>query len=250
MRKTGRKTYLISNCTIYEQASVKRIAIGFRDHSKHLSGIVTWTCHSTDSRPASEITVPWLHSITGNLPPSAGEAFHEIYVTAFPKDELGYDFHTFAHQTEFNAGSGRYRLSSLPAGTYGVLVTGGLQVAKSTAWTWIPDIEVRAGLSLDLPITLPEGRPVEVITADRLSPNRSIPTCTGWRLQMPSGDWLDGKILTGELSLPLGRYTIEAQYGPNGAVVSQPFTVERGEGTEKVDLNRPGQDATSGPLTR
>ena len=50
------KKEIISNCTIYEQASVKRIAIGFRDHSKHLFGIVTQTCHSTGSRPVSFTT--------------------------------------------------------------------------------------------------------------------------------------------------------------------------------------------------
>jgi len=178
-------------------------------------------------------------TITGRLPPSAGEPFHKIYVTAFPKDELGYDFCVRAHQTELNSQSGRYRLGDVPVGTYGILVTGGPSVAASTACTWIPDVEVRAGLSRELPITLPEGRTVEVLTADWRSLDRSVPTCTGWRLQMPSGDWLDGKILMGEVSLPLGRYTIEAQYGPGGAILSQQFTVELGEGTQKVNVDGP-----------
>ena len=48
----------------------------------------------------------------------------------------------------------------------------------------------------------PGGGPKEAVHGRPVIANRSIPTCTGWRLKMPSGDWLEGKILTGELSLP------------------------------------------------
>jgi Carboxypeptidase regulatory-like domain len=200
-------------------------------------------------RPA-EKTGEIAGTITGRLPPSTTDPFSHISVIAFPKDELGYNFHAGAHQTTFDPKSGKYRLRDLSAGIYGIVTMGEMRGAKSTAFTWIPDIEVRAGLSCNLPITVSEGRPVDVITADRRMLYQSIPTCTGWRLQMSSGDWIDNKILQGELCLPLGRYTIEAQYGPGGAIVSQQFTVERGEGTQKIDVDGPNQAATSGPATR
>jgi RNA polymerase sigma factor (sigma-70 family) len=180
-------------------------------------------------------------AIDGLLPASIegplGES--DINVLAFPKEHEGYNFYVFDYRGPVDAKSRTYHIRNLPAGTYGVLVMGELAVASSTPLAWIPDVEVRPGMSRQLPITMVERRTVDVIPVDRQKTGQPIPTCAGWRLLMPTGDWLSGRMLTGGLCLPLGQYTIEAQYGLGGAIVSQQFTIIRGEATQKIELNAP-----------
>jgi beta-lactamase regulating signal transducer with metallopeptidase domain/uncharacterized GH25 family protein len=178
--------------------------------------------------------------LKGRVPAPDSREWDSLYVTAFPKDDLGYNLLDWNAQVhEFDRRSGAFRIRGLRPGTYGVLVSGaGLDFHVPVVW--LPEVTVREGLSRELPIEVPEGRHVDILLDDRRALDRSATvTPTGWRVRMPSGDWLDGSVLQGSSpSLPLGDYVIEAHYGTRGTV-TQKFTVERGEGEQKVTVTPP-----------
>ena len=164
-----------------------------------------------------------------HLPPPGGMIEHTISVTAFPKDDQEYDFHVWNSQAQCDPKTGAYRIRNIPIGTYGLLVSDFPSPAPIPS-IWVPTIEVRDGVSRDLSIDIPQSRPIVV------TENRSV--CTGWRLKMPSGDWLDESLFVGEFALPLGQYTIESAYGRPRLTVTQKLTVEPGNGTQHVTIKR------------
>jgi hypothetical protein len=186
-------------------------------------------------------------TLAGQITPEVFE-YSLITLVAYPKDSQGYDFNNSQHWATVNPKTRRYQFSKLPVGTYGVFVSA-YPPSPTTAptavqpysidCTWTPDVEVRAGMSHNLSIVIPIGRTVRFITADRRPPFGAIPACNDWRLQLPSGDWLPARLIAGTVSLPPGRYMVQAQYGPNGGLVTQEVTVEAGSGEQVINLQAP-----------
>jgi hypothetical protein len=172
--------------------------------------------------------------------PAKPERLEVYLVSAFPKDGDGYLMNDWTRQATVEPKSGAYRLRDLAPGTYGVLVSSGS--GEPMPVVWVPGVEVRQGLSRDLTIEVPQGRAVEVVTEDRQSLDRASPSATGWRLKMPSGDWLDQSALPEPLVLPPGEYTIEVAYAGRG-VVARKFKVEAGEAAQRVEINPAATDA-------
>jgi hypothetical protein len=202
----------------------------------------TVTLGGEGSVVAAELRPP---AQTGQIAGTLGGTFQRpsegrrqtVYVTAFPRGDDGYNFHAWAYQATVEPDSGAYRITDVPAGTYGVVVTGS-GPGPAIPCTWLPNVEVRAGLSRELSIAVPEGRAVWIVTEDRLSLERGAAVCTGWRLRVPSGDWLDRGLFGSPIALPLGEYTIEVAYAERGTV-SRRFTVERGEGVMSIAVTPP-----------
>lgn len=152
--------------------------------------------------------------------------YGSLYINAFQKDRLGYDFGVWYQYAEMDKATRRYRLKNLPVGLYGVFVSG---YSSSAPFIWIPEIEVREGLSRKLDIGIPEGGKVSVKFDQDM-----IKNVKSWRLRMPSGDWLDytlftGSSLVGSFALPLGEYEMEINLGEKGVVRKKIVLTIRGQ---------------------
>jgi hypothetical protein len=191
--------------------------------------------------------------ITGNIPANLGNVRDGIQVTAFPKDEFGYDFDSGTYSTRFNPKTGEYRIRNVPVGTYGVYAAGLGFGTSHAPQVWTPDIEVRQGLCRQLPIEVPEGRTVSITIRGQAAAGHRAAQCQYWWLRVPSGDWLDEAVSSnmergGRYVLPLGAYAIKADYG-DGGLVTREFTVARGEGVQEITVQPPALPAT-GPTSQ
>lgn len=182
-------------------------------------------------------------TVSGNIPSTSMDGSDSIQLTAFPKNENGYEFGEWTYSTTCNPNTGGYGLRNLPPGVYGIWVT---QVGPMSAMprVWISNVEVRQGLSRDVQIVLPDGRRVSVSVQDRTHPDLPVVQCMGWRVRMPSGDWLDKTVLLGsapegQFALPLGEYVFEVEYRGRGKVTKK-VVLERGEGVQEVVIRPAG----------
>lgn len=182
--------------------------------------------------------------VSGPLPPATDD-FSTVYVNAFARDDLGYNLGVWYQET-VNKRNGQYRILDLPVGTYGVLLN-----AYPFKWApimWIPEIEVKAGLTRELNIEIPPNRMITFQFPNIYVPDPAAPWVHRWRLRMPPGDWLEhgvftGSSINGTFALPLGNYAVEADYGEAGRV-RQEFTVETGVDVQKILVNRPEEEKT------
>jgi beta-lactamase regulating signal transducer with metallopeptidase domain/pimeloyl-ACP methyl ester carboxylesterase len=166
-----------------------------------------------------------------------------LAVYALPKEESGYHFRGGRRAKVVERGDMSYRLTDVPPGTYAVSV---MSFRSKVALTWIPDVEVRAGLVRKLDVTIPQGREVRILPGYQGKPPSTL---FHWRLQMPTGDWIPYGLIVGShgrgasaprfsFVLPYGEYVVEADFGEDRRV-RQPFTVEPGDGVQEIVVATP-----------
>lgn len=163
------------------------------------------------------------------------------------KDSLGYEEVNMPAYFTWLSGIPRtYSMNNLPAGKYAVLFDGNAgnftnnHPELSMPSVLIPNVEVKEGLAVKVDIHIPEGRLVLLDFGNGKNPN--APKVRRWQIRYPTGDWLDSTFFFGNrianenrFALPLGTYTVEANFGPAG-LVTREFTVEKGEGEQTMTI--------------
>ncbi|HUU96052.1 MAG TPA: carboxypeptidase regulatory-like domain-containing protein [Phycisphaerae bacterium] len=181
----------------------------------------------------------WIAGTITLKAPDAARALSErdrVVVGAYPKIDEGYDTRGRGNYV-FKAEGMTYRLTDVPAGTYGVLAS----FRATRAIVWIPDVEVRAGLVRTLDITIPQGREVRILPGYQGEPPSAL---FHWRLRMPTGDWLPFGSIVGShgqrvsaprssFVLAYGEYVVDAHFG-EGRRARQAFTVTPGDGVQEI----------------
>jgi hypothetical protein len=175
--------------------------------------------------------------VRGTILPANRLMFDDIDVMAFPKDGLGYDLNV-RHENAVNVKTRKYGIRNLPLGVYGIFLKS--YISRRVPCLWNPGVVVKDGLELKLDFDLPENRTISFDFGNADFTDRTAPELKRWRLRMPSGDWLDCAVFIGRkfddpLALPLGTYTIEADFG-NAGRVTRNFTVVKGEGIQKITV--------------
>lgn len=175
--------------------------------------------------------------LVAGIPASVRSSRDELYAVAFPREAgegEGYNFVAGTY-TLLNKTTGAFRFRDLPVGMYGILVTESGFEPKSLPTMWVANVVVRDGMVRRVEIDTPRGREVEFVPKARLAGGG-----TNFRLLLPSGHWLDfgGHFPGWKMILPLGDYTVEADFAAGGRT-TQTFTVEPGEGAQKVTLKPP-----------
>ena len=180
--------------------------------------------------------------ITGRLvgwSPSSDAAFQ---VRAFPKDAFGLDITREFGRPDVRA-DGSFRITHLPAGTYGLLIMPaewGFGPAPSRPpCLYVPDISVADGRSAHCEVVVP---PSQVVSFELpvKSPIRR------WRVALHGEDWLPYSLfvgsepralqaIPGQLSLPVGEHKVLVELGDDPPRIVT-VDVRAGEDVQEIVL--------------
>jgi hypothetical protein len=140
---------------------------------------------------------------------------------------------------------GSYALPNLPEGRYLIRLSSGIE--GLVPQLSVPGVEVRSGIQTNLDLTIPKARMVKII----LDSGERTPARKTWTLRGEDGIAIPYHYYIGsspdglvagqtEFLLPLGAYTIEADFGDQ-IRAEAPIQVVEGEGVQEFVLRMPEQ---------
>lgn len=142
----------------------------------------------------------------------------------------------------YRNGTGEYRIVNVPEGIYGVLV---YATNQSIGPEWIPNIEVRAGMSRNQDIEIAKGREIELQfeppSGDTKESTWRLLDCEGNRIPdswKPTGLYVSADSRPLKFSLAPDEYQIEIEYGSEKPLLV-PLTVEPGGEPIRISIAIP-----------
>lgn len=169
------------------------------------------------------------------------DEFNPISVSASLFSADGYEW-AVGYWTEVQE-DGSYALPNLPEGRYLIRLSSGFEALVPQLS--VPAVEVRSGMQTNLDLTIPKARMVKIV----LDSGERTPTRKTWALRGEDGvstpyHYYIGSSPEGlaagqaEFLLPLGAYTIEADFGDQ-IRAEAPIQVVEGEGVQEFVVPMP-----------